>query len=268
MTPSLIPRNSDIQKAAILEIYKTFGDSVSFETKAKRLYKFGRNSAVGTSLVTVSNTGSNETYLTTNGIDKISSSNAGDTEVITIEGHTIAAGLLTFVVQSVTLVGQTETALTTPLRDVTRAYNAGTTDLLGTVYIYEDDTVTAGVPDTAANIHMQIAEGNQSEKCATSLDSDTYMIITSFTGYCFKKTGSPMIEFTGEVREVSASSKVFRRVFTAQCSNNSPSHIEFSPPLIVPKNFDIRVRAKADSASTDVGASFNGYLAEITALYN
>ena len=36
-----------------------------------------------------------------------------------------------------------------------------------------------------------------------------------------------------------------------------------NPPLIVPKNHDVRVRARADGAGTDVGATMAGYLAKV-----
>ena len=252
------PRLVQAQK----QIFDSFGDRVSVTQKAKTLYKFGRNPDIGTSIETVWNTGGNETYATDNVIDKFSSSNAGDTQEIIVEGHTISAGKLTFVTQTVTLAGQTETALTTPLARVNRAYNNGTTDFAGTIYIYEDDTVTAGVPQTASKIHAEVTEGNQTEKCATSISNADYYIITSFTGYCFTKA-SRTVEFLVELREVGTTNKVFRRTFSTAGSEGKPTHIDFDPPFIIPKNYDIRVRAIASANATDVGASFNGYLAKV-----
>jgi len=247
---------------ALNNIWLNFGDRVSVSQKGKTLYKFGRNADIGTSFETVWNTGGNETYATDNVIDKFSSSNAGDTQEIIVEGHTISAGKLTFVTQTVTLAGQTETALTTPLARVNRAYNNGTTDFAGTIYIYEDDTVTAGVPQTASKIHAEVTEGNQTEKCATSISNTDYYIITAFTGYCFTKA-SRTVEFLVELREVGTTNKVFRRTFSTAGSEGKPTHIDFDPPFIIPKNYDIRVRAIASANATDVGASFNGYLAKV-----
>jgi len=246
---------------AIRQVFGTYGDKVSVHAKGKTLNKFGRNPAINASTYeTVWNTGGNETYPTTNAIDKISSSSGSDTNVVYLEGHTISGGNLTFVTQSKTLVGQTETALDTPMARCTRAYTLD--DLVGTVYVYEDDTVTAGVPQTAANIHIEITEGNQSEKCATAISNTDYYFISQFLGNVFTKTGTPICEFIVEIRQVSASNDDFRRIFSVMGSNNSPTVINFDPYLIIPKNYDIRVSA-VGSAAMDVGASFNGFLAKV-----
>ncbi len=249
-------------QGAVDSIKANFGDTVSVEKKAKTLYKFGRNPAVGTSYVTVQQENTDETYCTGNTITHFSSSDSGDTQEIVIEGQTISGGELTFVTQTVTLVGQTKTALTTPMARCTRLYNNGTVDFAGTIYVYEDDTVTAGVPQTAAKIHMKVVNGNQSEKCSTSISNKDYFIITQFTGYCFDKAAAT-VEFIGELRQVGTTNKVFRRVFSTAGTNGRPTEISFDPPFIIPKNCDIRVRAKADGANTDVGAAFNGYLAAV-----
>lgn len=145
---------------ALAAIQEQYGDIVSVDAKKKSLLKFGRNPAVGTSFETIWNTGGDETYPTSNSIDKISSSNDGDTQEVVIEGHTIDSnGELTFVSQTKTLEGQTESALDTPLARCTRLYNNDSTNFAGTVYIYEDDTVTAGVPQTAAKIHLTVSAG-------------------------------------------------------------------------------------------------------------
>jgi len=244
-------------------IYRNFGDRVSVTQKGKSLYKFGRNPNIGTSAETVWQVGGDETYCTTNAIDKFSSSNAGDTQEIVIEGHTISGGVLTFATQTVTLVGQTETALTTPLARVTRLYNNGTVDFAGDIYVYENDTVTSGVPQTTSKIHLKVpVNGNQSEKAATSISNEDYYIITQFIGYCFTKA-SRTVEFLGEMREVDTTNKVFRRQFSTAGSEGQPTVVNFNPPFIVPKNYDLRVRAVASASSTDIGASFNGYIAKI-----
>lgn len=244
------------------QIYQTFGDVVSVTNKAKTLYKFGRNPAVGTSLVTIDRTGADETYATDNTIAYFSSSNAGDTQEITVEGHTISGGVLTFKSQTVTLAGQTKTALETPLARCSRVANNNNTDFAGDIYVYEDDTVTSGVPQTASKIHMKVTEGNQSEKCSTSISNNDYYIITSFHGYCFDKSAAT-VEYIGEMREVGTTNKVFRRVFSTAGANGKPTTQYFNPPFIVPKNYDVRVRAVADGTNTDVGAAFNGYLASV-----
>ena len=244
-------------------IFNTYGDTVSYHDKLKTLRKFGRFDGVGTSFVTLQREGGDETYATTDAITHFSSSNAGDTHEIVIEGHTISNGELTFKTQTVTLDGQTKTALATPLARCTRLYNNNSTDFAGDIYVYEDDTVTAGVPQAAAKIHMKVTEGNQSEKCSTSVSNTDYYIITGFSGYCFDKA-TAVVEFIGELRTVGTTNKVFRRIFSTAGANGAPTEVAFDPPFIIPKNSDIRVRAKADGAGTDVGAAFSGYLFKVT----
>lgn len=249
------------------DIYRSTGDVISTTDKAKTLAKFGRFDAVGTSFVTLQNEGGDETYVSTNSIDTISSSDAGDNQDTVVEGHTISNGKLTFYSsavseETITIDGQNKVTLPTPLARVTRLYNNGTTDFAGDIYVYEDDTVTSGVPQTASKIHMKVSEGNQSEKCSTSISDADYYIIKSFTGYCFDKA-TATVEFIGELRSVGTTNKVFRRVFSTAGSNGQPTTVYFDPPFIVPRNTDIRVRAQADGANTDVGAQFTGYLAKI-----
>ena len=251
---------------AIDEIANTYGDVVSVEKKRKSLLKFGKNADVDTgTLETVWERGGYETYPTTNAIDSFSSSDDGDTQEIVVEGHTIdGSGNLTFTIQTVTLDGQTETSLTTPLARANRVYNNSSTNFAGTVYIYEDDTVTNGVPQTAANIHLQSdGTNNQSLKCATSISSADYWIITSLFGGVRRNSGNPNADFELQIREVSTSSKVFRTrlTWTAQSSGKL---INLDPCLIVPKNHDFRVIAGVGSNNTQVIAWANGFLAKIT----
>ena len=234
-------------------ILTNFGDRVSISEKNKTLRKFGRNPSVGTSFETVQQGGGDETYLTSNDIVRVVSDNAGDSQLVQVEGHTISNGELTFVIQTATLNGTTNVTLDTPLARCTRLVNLGTTDFAG--------TITAETSGGTA--YITVTEGNQSEKCSTSVSNNDYYIITEFTGYCFDKSAAT-IEFIGELREVGETNKVFRRVFSTAGSNGQPTIEYFEPPFIIPKNYDIRVRAKADGAGTDVGATFNGYLAKVT----
>lgn len=250
---------------AVNRIAKDYGDRVSVFEKGKDLLKFGRTTECQTSLTTVMShkTGIyNETYVATNAIDKISSSSGSDTEQIVLEGHTIdASGNFTFVTQTVTLAGQTETAITTPLARATRAYANGSTDLVGTIYVYEDDTVVAGVPSTGTKVHLTIPAGkNQSEKCATTLSSQDYWIITNVDGHCLEKTAA-FADFHLEIRE---KGKVFRDIYDWSAESGTGFSEQFYPYIIVPKNADVRVRATASAADKEVSASVHGVLAIVT----
>lgn len=230
--------------------------------KAKTLHKFGENLLVGTSPATVMTLPSgvlNETFVSTNAIAYVSSSDAGDTQTVVYEGHTIDGdGNLTFFTDTVTLAGQTKTALPTPGARITRAYNTGATDFAGSVYFYEDDTPSGGVPATAANVHLIVPVGeNQSLKCSTALSSKDYALVTSFYGSVNKKTaGGAVLRL-----QVRNSGGVFRTLYKRGInSNGSDLSFDFRPYLIVRPNSDIRITAEADTAGTAVSAGFNSTL--------
>ena len=116
---------------AIREAHGTYasalaGRRVDVPGKGKSLLKFGRNLNMGTAgtRATVWDAGpANEVYVddNTNPIDSISSSSGSDAIDVVVEGHTDdGTGAKTFVVQTVTLTGQTRAALTTPLNRCSR----------------------------------------------------------------------------------------------------------------------------------------------------
>lgn len=255
---------------AIEEVSKTYNDNVSANEKAKTLLKFGRTENLGTSLETVWETGGNETYVTTNAIDYAVSSSASDTAtVMRIEGHTVSGtgsdAQFSFVVQDVTLNGQTKVALATPLARVSRAYvDSGT--LAGDLAVFEDDTLTGGVPDTQSKIHIQVlgSQGQtQTFKAATTFSNTDYAFITAFYAAVTKKTAAT-VNFVIEVREPGG---VFRpaagRITLASAGQSTFTHA-FYPHLIVPKNCDLRVRAEASTTGVEVDASIQAILATVT----
>lgn len=254
-------------KIAELEILNTYGDTVSVLAKRKTLLKFGRNENLGTSEETVWTQGGNETYVTTNAIDTISSSNAGDTQVITIEGHTVSgtgtSSQFTFVSQSATLNGQNKVVLSTPVARVSRLYiTAATAAFAGDVYVYEDDTITAGVPSTASKIHMKVAAGEtQSFKAATTFSNGDYFICTGGVASVGKKA-SAIVDLEMQVRTPGG---VFRPVLQLTIDGNAQSsvQIKFYPYAIIPKNSDIRITGVSSAANTDVSASFQGFMAAV-----
>lgn len=247
---------------AINETAEAYGDTVSVEAKKKTLHKFGENLLVGTTEATIMTMPAGtlaETYVSTNAITHVSSSNAGDTQQVGLEGHTISGSDLTFVTQNATLNGQTKVALATPLARLTRLYNRGSTVLAGDVYGFEDDTLTAGVPDTDSKVHMIVhASEQQSLKASTAVSAVDYMFITSLYASVNKKTAALVV-----VRmKVRTSGGVFRTLFKRGVSNTGPDLImEFRPFVIVPKNSDIILTAEADAASTPVSGGFNSLLA-------
>ena len=254
---------------ALRIISAQFGHDVSVVEKAKNTHKFGRNPAVGTAAsgFTLWATGqddAHETYATilTNPIDSISSGSAADTEPIVVQGHTSTSvnGVTrkTYVTQEVTLTGQTRAALTTPLHRVQRAYNSGTADLAGEVYIYENGALTAGKPNTTTDIHLTILSGNQSDKCALANAYNEYYIVTQMHAAVLEKTAaSAELQF-----QVCEQGKVFRTIMSSGV-DRSASEVNFWPYQIVPKNADIRLIAVASGAGTDVSGALNGFIATV-----
>ena len=245
------------------EIYQFFGDEVSVDKKAKSLIKFGKSAALTTgSLQTVWTVGGNETYVSTNSIDSISSSSLLDTEVIYLEGHTVTGTgtdqKFTFVTQTVNLNGRTRVALPTPLARVSMAYNDNGTSLLGRVAVYENTALTNGIPTDVTKIHIDIPLGFQeSFKAATTFSNTDYYILTGgFGAVSGKQDGAA--DFYLEIREPG---KIFRQVAAVAGSNSGPWNIDLDPAVVIPKNCDIRVRVDSGSNNLVVFASFQGYLA-------
>lgn len=169
----------------------------------------------------------------------------------------------TFVTQNVTLQGQTQVTLGTPLSRATRAFIPSQDrafELNGDVYIYEDDTATAGVPDTDSKCHLICESGsglNQSEKAATCLSNEDYWIISRFRGTLLEKAAA----FADVALQIREPGGIFRQVEDISAADRP---LEFKPYLIVPKNSDVRLYALSSGASIDVSGSIQGYLAVVT----
>jgi hypothetical protein len=245
--------------------------------KPKRLTKFGRNLAVSTTPATIGEFQGatlNETFVTTNIIDSISSSSASDTtQTVVIEGHAIdVSGNLTFVLQEAILAGQTKVTLTTPLARATRAYvkptgTFGSTPaaLVGTVFIYDDTGgVGSGTPTVPAATKLLITAGNtQTQKCATAISKNDYWIITDFSTVVSdvsKATGFTTVRM--EIRDIvnGGAWRALGRNFIV-FPQTAGVERKFNPPLIVPKNHDWRAIAFTDAATTAIDADAGGYLA-------
>ena len=136
------------------------------------------------------------TYSTTADIDRISSSNNGDTQDIEIQGLDSNYDL---VVQTITLTGQTPVALTTNLIRVFRLKNVGSTDIAGFVYCFVNVATTGGVPNTSANIRAVITNGNNQTEMAL------FTIPANHVGY--------MRSFFASTAGASKSSNYIMRIF-------------------------------------------------------
>lgn len=251
---------------AILEAKEVYGINVF--PKGKSLLKFGKtdnaDSAQKTTLMKLNATTFNETYLSANSINKVSSSSTNDGATITIEGHTIdSAGNLTFVVQSIALTGQTAATLATPLARATRAFNSDSTTLAGDVYVHETDTLSSGVPQTGAKIHLVIAAGEQqSEKAASAVSATDCYFVTEIEGGLERGNVSANADFALEVK---LQSGVFRRRWgtTLRSAGTSTAYRQLRPFLIVPPNADFRLVAISDTDNTTISGYTNGPLCRV-----
>ena len=238
--------------AAMNEILGNDAVSVSVWEKSKTLSKFGSNIDLDTGTAeTIWATGGTETLPTSNAIDIIVSTSAGDTQDIVIEGHTLSGTDLTFVVQTATLTGTTNVTLATPLARVSRAYNNGATDLAGDVTIEDNGT--------SVNLTMLGTVGaNQSEKCATSTSQFDYWIITEINGGVIG-TISANVEFKIQSK---AMGKVWRTIY--EFNSSTYTDIQLNPCIIIPPNHDVRMVGTSDTNNTEAVADIRGYLAIIT----
>ena len=240
-------------------IHKNYGDEVSFSGKQKSLIKFGQNPNVGSTLEDVWATGGVEVLPTVaqgNVITHIASSSGSDTQTIVIEGMVAdSLGNMTFTEQTVTLAGQTKTALTTPLYRCTRAYNSTADNLIGTVRIARDVTFSAGVP--VSDIHATIQIGNeQTQKCAVSVSQYDYWAIEQITA-SVNRTQVRYVDFYFQLREFGGTFRT--RIQPVSVSNASGTIVLALPqPFIVPPNSDVRVQAISSGSTTSVGAGIFG----------
>lgn len=236
--------------------------SVEVVPKNKTVLKFGQNLDVDNSneetVMDLQGNERAETYVSTNAIDRIVSSDAGNTQTVTIEGHTISGGVFTFVVQTATLNGQTAVTLATPLARVSRVYNTGSTAFAASsrVYVYEDSTISSGVPTDNTKIHIVVPQDeNQSFKASTTFSNVDYFAISSVYGGVNKTTNS-VVDFKLKVREVNG---VFRTQIKWTAARDSSYVIPLEEqPLIVPPNSDVLITALPTANNTEVTAWFNG----------
>lgn len=254
-------------------IFDTYGDRVSVMEKKKTLTKFGQtdnaDQNVWTTIWETAQDQPHETYVTTDAIDTVSSSDAADTNVIQIEGHTVtgtgSSSEFIFVTQSATLNGRNKVTLTTPLARVSRVYVDNGGSIAGDVFVYEDTALTAGKPTDTTKIHITMRGTlghTQSFKGATTLSNTDYGIITGGYVAVDKKTSSSA-DFQMEVRMPGGVFRPASGRIALNSSGQSTAQIIFKPYAILPKNSDIRVVVNAGSNNTEVDVTFQMYLAKV-----
>jgi len=221
--------------------------------------KYGRNSDIDTATdpEDIWEYGGTYTFPTVAAINYISSSDNTDTQQITVQGLDADYNFQSITVD---LVGQTKTQIGTGetwIR-VFRAFNSDSTEFAGQVYVYEDDTVSGGVPQTASKVKATILAANQQTYMAI------YTVPAGKTAYLLQKAYSmndnnantrAMIDL--KIREFGG---VFRSKELDAIRNEGTSLYQFTfpTPLQIPEKSDILIQCRETSTNdTDITAYFN-----------
>lgn len=188
----------------------------------------------------------------------LSSSDASDTEPISVQGLDINGD---FVDQEITLTGQTNALLTTPLWRVFRLENNGTTDIQGTVYCHTDPVPSSGVPLTV-NIRAVIQGNNNQTEMAV------YTIPKGKIGFLYR--GELGVQLSGgagalaEFARIQYQSRRFGKVFKVKksitCMVGGGSALYQDPrtfPDIIPALTDIKINVLEVSTTLGTWAAFD-----------
>jgi hypothetical protein len=208
-------------------------------------HKFGHNPAIlNTATEDIWGQGGDLVYLTADTAHWISSSDNDDDEEITIIGQNNAGVEVT---QTIDLTGQTPAPLATDMELIYRAFNSDSTVLEGDIYIFTTDTLTAGVPDTAADIKAKIQVG-----FGQTLMTH-YRIPAGKTGFMesweYSTDGST--EFHLQVRAPGGVFRIHDIVHT-----DTSGFVNYAHPLRLLAGTDIKVSA-VGRANVDVAANIN-----------
>lgn len=200
--------------------------------------------------------GGTYTYLTTGTTLYASSSSAADTQVMTIQGLDSNYREQTI---EVTLQGQTKVEIDGTWIRVFRMKNDGATNMAGIVYVYEDDTLTNGVPDTDSKVKAQINNGfNQtlmSHYCAPA-NRHGYL----FQGYA-SLAFDPGFFSTTAVATIDFKARAFGGVFQTKefvsISNGHYFLLPFPIPLMFPPKTDFKVKATSSTANVGISIGYD-----------
>ena len=208
----------------------------------------------------------------------ISSTDASDTQEMIVQGLTIdAEGTWNEEIVTVTLAGQTKTQLVSDSGDpwvrVYRAVNNNSSDIAGNVYVYEDDTVTGGEPDTDSKVRLVVIDGdNQTEMCVYTVPETIVLngerrtvkcgvFMGGYVGISKATNAAAGAEFTWRARPRGGVFAVKGRV---QCQNDGSSWWSYkytTAGVAVPPGTDVALRVVRVTANdTGVVGGFGIYI--------
>jgi len=196
----------------------------------------------------------------------ISSADGSDTQDIVVVGLTEDGnGDWNEETVTVTLAGQTKTEIVSGSGDpwirVYRAYNTGSTVFAGNVYVYEDDTVIAGVPQTDSLVRAVVVAGDdQTEMCVYTVPNsvvingvretvDCAVFVGGYVGIARSSATASVAEFTWRARSPGSVFAVKGRI---ECQNRGSGYYSYLYPTggisVVPKT-DVVMRCELVSAN-------------------
>jgi len=202
------------------------------------------------------------TYSTTAAIDTMSSSSALDTgQSIEIQG---LDENLDLVVQTLTSNGQSKVTLIVPLLRVFRAKNISLfgSDIVGNLYIYEDTTLSGGVPVDTSKVRAIIRDGHNQTQMSQYTVARGYALYIDFGWANISKAGGATpteIELQIRNREYD---KVWRELHKTVLlsSGSSASNRPYNIPLRLGSTYDIEYRGKPSASGLSLSAGFHGML--------
>ena len=202
------------------------------------------------------------TYSATANIDSISSSAAGDSGVIEIQGQTLDH---VEVLQEVILNGRTAETLTTPLHRVYRMRQVAGAGSDGEIYLtINGAALTGGVPDLATDVRAYIGlNAARSDATRASTFMGVYTIPALHTGFMTgiqsSTTGAARSDVDVTVLQRLTGTAFFREVnvISAAAAGTSSTTQNFPMPEVLPAGTDIEVIATSYGNSNAVDVTFN-----------
>jgi len=196
----------------------------------------------------------NVNYSTSADIDSVSSSNAGDSVDVQVQGLDTNYDLT---LQTVTLNGQTRVALTTNLIRVFRVKNVGSTDLAGHCICYVNTALSGGVPSDKTKIRAVVhGDNNQTEMAV-------YTIPNGKTGYMRSWYASTSGAKKGASHTLKIFARPFGQVFQLKHKSSiieegsSYVHHEYIEPEVFAEKTDIEMKVNTDQDEASVSGGFD-----------
>lgn len=213
-----------------------------------RVNAYGKNTLVGTGEESLTELGGLYTYTTSGVLHYISSADDTDTQEYEIHGLDEKKRLQTV---TVTAVGQTQTAIPNLWYRIFYVKNKGTTDSAGVVYVYENDTVTAGVPQTLTKIRAKIIVGE---------NKSTQAIYTIPLGYRGLLTKVDFTSGKNQDTDVHLHSRIDGEVFALEYEADIYRGVvgrEYDLFPVFEEGTDLELRAHLDAGENPVSGSFD-----------